>query len=137
MSELDAGFRDRFDALVETAIDALPERFRALIDEVPIVVEDAPTQEQLAWFEGEDGERMEPQDLCGMYVGPMRTERTIDHPEAELECVMLFRVGIVEAAGDDPSDSAALQEQIRITLLHELGHHVGLEEQDLDDLGYA
>jgi predicted Zn-dependent protease with MMP-like domain len=141
--------RERFDALVGEVIDALPAALRELIDEVPIVVLDVPTPEMLRdlGLAPDDAEVLD--ELCGLHSGHMLTERSIEAPEHEPETIHLFRRGISALAGgwdehqehDDQGPlmvggTDAIREEIRITLLHELGHHFGLDEDELGRLGY-
>ena len=89
----------------------------------------------------------DPADLCGLHSGIPLTERSVSDPGGEIETISLYRLGIVEAAGgwrrwqDDEGRSWGgidrVREEIRITLLHEIGHHFGLDEDDLERLGYA
>ena len=132
--------RARFDALLERVLDELPAPLRALLDESPLVVEDRPSPATLqAMGLPEDDE------LCGLHEGLARTERSVESPQLP-DVITLFRRGIVDLAGgwrqrDDQGervggDEAVLRE-IRITLLHEMGHHFGLDEDDLERLGYG
>jgi len=128
--------RDWFDALVEEAIEALPEHIRSLIEQVPVIVLDEPTPEMLAEL-GDDGG--DPSAYCGLHSGLPRTERSMDAPEALPNDIHLFREGIV-AQGRRFSEGDlddAVFEQIVTTLLHEIGHDLGLDEDDLDELGYG
>ncbi|MDX2132522.1 MAG: metallopeptidase family protein [Planctomycetota bacterium] len=125
--------RDRFDALLEEVIDALPRGVRALLDEIPVVVDDVPDAALLREM-GED----DPLALLGLHTGVAFTEQSVEH-HAELPAdIRLFREGIVDHAGgwDGPDADDAVREQIRVTLLHEIGHQFGLDEDDLDRLGY-
>lgn len=133
--------RARFDRLLEDALGALPPRIRALVDEVPVIVMDEPTPEMVAELKrdgvleaGDDG-----LDICGLHTGIGRTERSIDDIADASEQIHLFRRGIVDLAeGFDGHDAdERIYEEIRITLLHEIGHAYGLDEDELDELGYA
>ena len=81
----------------------------------------------------------EDEDLCGLHTGTPLTERgatfDLDFPDR----LMLFRGPIMDQAGfpDDGGTEDDLRREIHITLLHELGHHFGLGEEDLERLGYA
>ncbi|MBY0312295.1 MAG: metallopeptidase family protein [Phycisphaerales bacterium] len=142
--------RERFDALLEDCLAALPPKIRELIDEVPIVVLDRPPPEMIKELQAdgtlEPGE--DPDELCGLHSGVAITDRSIEDPGgwgllnehgAGPEQIHLFRVGIIDLAGgwDDPNADDAVYEEIRITVLHEIGHHFGLDEDDLEQLGYA
>ena len=126
--------RDRFDGLLDRVIGSLPAGVRALIEQVPIAVEDEPDRETLAELGMGPGEADE---LCGLHTGVGRTERGIEDLPALPSEVTLYRRGIVLNAGGWGAGEAAVAEEIRITLLHELGHEMGLEEDDLDTLGYG
>ncbi len=131
--------RDRqvFDDILDQTIDRLPQQLHDLLEEVPLIVEDEPSPALLA-----DMEMDADDDLCGLHWGTPITERgtetAIDFPDR----MMLFRGPIMRLAGYPGSGSGnraltELRKQIRITLLHEIGHHFGLEEEDLDALGYG
>lgn len=129
---------ERFDALVKDAIDALPPHLRRLVDEIPVVVLDEPTPDMLKDLGIDAGDADALDELCGLHTGTAITERSVEH-SAELPTVVhLFRRGIVGLAGgwDGPNAEEEVYEQVRITLLHELGHHFGLDEGDLEGLGY-
>lgn len=136
--------RDRFDALLEEALEALPPKLRSLIEEVPLVVEDMPSDELTdelisLWglLEGETRQEFR-EGLCGLHSGLGLTERSIEHPPDLPEEIHIFRSGIILAAGgwDQEDADDAVYEEIMITLLHEIGHHFGLDEAQLDELGY-
>jgi predicted Zn-dependent protease with MMP-like domain len=131
-------FQERFDALLEQQLAALPDRVRAVLDEVPLHVMDEPDPVILKDL------GVEPQDiaaateeLCGLHTGFMLTERPIELDAVLPNEIHLFRRGIALISGGWNADDETVAEQIRITLLHEIGHHFGLEEDDLDELGYA
>jgi predicted Zn-dependent protease with MMP-like domain len=143
------GAQERFDALVEEAIEQLPPGVRKLLDEMPVIVEDKPTRKLIEELKAEgvtptsaDTEE-EREELCGLHTGTAFTERSLQHA-AFPSGIYLFRHGIVGAAGgwepqenettDDVDD--AVYEEIMITLLHEIGHQFGLSEEDLEKLGY-
>jgi predicted Zn-dependent protease with MMP-like domain len=125
--------RETFDRWLEEELDRLPPRILALLDEAPLIVDDRPSPELLDELGIDEDEEV----LCGLHSGTPLTERTVesgyDHPET----IHLFREGIVAEAGGRRAGEAAIREQIRITLLHEIGHHFGLEEEDLEGLGYG
>lgn len=131
--------RERFDALLDQVVDALPEGVRRLMDEVPVIVLDRPTREMIEELSKDAGEDVSGDVLAGLHTGVSITERSVDESGTLPEEIHLFREGIIEMAGGWEGDDAdaAIAEEIRVTLLHEIGHHFGLDEDDLDELGYA
>lgn len=134
MSRLGTSERERFDALLDEQVAALPPHLADLLEEAPLIVDDRPTPEMLAELDM-DGEP--PESLCGLYSGIALTERSVE-PGGDLpETIHLFRSGILAHAGGFEAGDDAVRREIRITLLHEIGHHFGLDEDDLERLGYA
>lgn len=130
---MNKAMRARFDALLEEVIAALPPRIARLLEEVPVVVDDVPDRAILEEM-GEEDEL----SLLGLHTGVAFTERSVEH-DAELPSeIRLFREGIVDHAGGWEGADAddRVREQVRVTLLHEIGHQFGLDEDDLDRLGY-
>jgi predicted Zn-dependent protease with MMP-like domain len=136
--------RDRFDALLERVLNALPRRLHELLEEAPLIVEDRPSRKLLeALGMTGDGEEL----LCGLHSGTPLTERSVSHGADLPETIHLFREGIIEMAGGwEPWEAEdgevmggddRIEEEVRVTLLHEIGHHFGLEEEDLEELGYG
>lgn len=122
--------RRKFDHLLEQIIDDLPEHLLDLIEQVPVIVEDEPSRKLLAEMEIEEGD-----ELCGLHTGVALTERSVEHSGVVPDHIYLFRGPIIRMSHEPESDG--LREEIRVTLLHELGHHFGLDEDDLDELGYG
>ncbi len=129
--------RDRFDAIAERVIDGLPGHIRAMIEEAPIILEDRPDDEMLRDLGMDPTDPEEADSLCGLHTGLAITERSIELDGVASSQIHLFRVGIVLEAGGWGGGDDAVGEQIRITILHELGHEMGLDEDDLDELGYS
>jgi predicted Zn-dependent protease with MMP-like domain len=135
--------RERFDALLEQVIAALPKRVHDLLEEAPLIVDDRPSAELCAELGVDPDEEI----LCGLHSGTMLTERSVSHGHDLPETIHLFREGIInEAGGWDVWEDVdgqhwggedRVKEEIRITLLHEIGHHFGLDEDDLAHLGYG
>lgn len=133
--------RKRFDALLEQVLESLPPRLHALLEEAPLIVDDRPSEALLAELGMDDDEL-----LCGLHSGTPLTERSVEGGAEAPETIHLFREGILDHAGgwepfqDDDGTRLGGEDQvmreIRITLLHEIGHHFGLDEDDLAELGY-
>lgn len=110
--------RDEFERLVGEAIDEVPEPFASALDEVAVVVEDRAPREMGS--------------LYGLYTGVPLTEGVI--PSGMLPArIAVYMHPLLEHC----ADADEIVEQVRITVLHELGHHLGFDEDDLDALGYA
>lgn len=133
--------RERFDSLLEEVLEQVPPRIHELLEEVPLIVDDRPALDlarQLAADFGEECDDEFVRSLCGLHTGIAITERSVqDHAELP-ENIRIFREGIVWTAGGWDQDEAddIVFEEIWITLLHEMGHHFGLDEDDLAELGY-
>ena len=140
--DLSQADRDRFDALVERAIDVLPADVRARLDIVSVVVLDEPADDMLADIGVDiadpDDVAAAKEEMCGLHTGRAMTERSVDDPPEPPPQVHIFRRGVLELAGgwEAEEGSGAVTEEIRVTLLHELGHYHGLDEDDLFHLGY-
>lgn len=127
--------RNQFDRLLDGVMDRLPRRLRSLLEEVPVIVLDRPTPELLAELGDEEDDEL----LCGLHTGVSMTERSVDDSGVVPSDIHLFREGIVAMAGGwgGEGGEGAVEREIRTTLLHEIGHQFGLEEGDLEDLGYG
>ena len=113
--------RSEFEYVVEEALRALPARFAELLDNVAVVVEEEPSDEDLDLVEDEDGE------LLGIYRGIARTRRTYDMLPALPDQIAIFRGPILRVTR---SRREALR-QVRETVIHELGHYFGLHDEDM------
>ena len=105
-----------FDDQVRAALDELPQHLAAALKNVAVVVED---------------ENPEDPDLLGLYHGVPLPERG-DMAGALPDKISIYRIPLEESF-PDPDE---LREEIRITVLHELAHYFGLDEDRIADLGY-
>jgi predicted Zn-dependent protease with MMP-like domain len=126
--------RRHFDELLEAVLAELPPLVHELIDRVPLHVEDYPSADVMA----RTGARRREQ-LCGLFTGIPITNRSIEHSGTLPDVATIYREGILAASRDAYGRvrTARLREQIRITILHELAHYHGLEEDELRELGYG
>ena len=119
-----AGLSDRrFRELVAEALDTLPPEWGELLDNIAVVVEDEPSAEELREL-GMDPE--EGDELLGLYQGTPLGERGFEYGGLP-DRVVIYRGPISRIA----RSRREVVEQVRETVLHELGHHFGLEEDDL------
>lgn len=116
---------DSFEQLVDRALATIPSPFRETLAEVAIVIEDWPTDEQLE----ENG--LDPDDvLYGLYEGVPRTEWGADWAIVPNR-ITLFQAPLEE----DFPDPGDLAQEVRVTVIHELAHHLGIDDDRLDELG--
>ncbi len=114
-----------FERLVETALDSLPALARQLLEDVAIVIEDEPSAEQLRTSGLRPGDT-----LYGLYEGTPATLYASDSVPLPNK-ISIFRVPLEE----DFLRPADLAHQVRTTVIHELAHHAGIEDDRLELLG--
>lgn len=126
--------RCRFDEILEEVLKELPPGLHQLLEEVPLIVEDHPSPEVMR-----DMKVKRRDALCGLYDGIPLSEPEHRPHRTRPEGILVFRAGIMSMSRNDRGQvsRSELKRQIRITILHELGHHHGLTEEDLEELGYG
>jgi predicted Zn-dependent protease with MMP-like domain len=110
---------DEFEGLVSQALDEVPEHLLALIENCVILVEDEPPPEE--------------PNLLGLYDGIPLTERGEFYSGELPDRILIFRLPIL-AICDTPAD---VVHEVHITVVHEIAHHFGIDDERLHDLGYA
>jgi predicted Zn-dependent protease with MMP-like domain len=108
---------DRFEEIVRAALDSLPPELARALDNVAVVVED---------------ENADDPDLFGLYHGIPLPERGSGYSGALPDRISIYRLPLE----DEFENPAELEEEIRITVLHELAHYFGIDEDRLAELGY-
>ena len=111
--------RERFEELVGDALDEVPEELAALVDTVVVLVEDEPPEDD--------------PDLLGFYDGTPLTERDTRYAGVVPDRIMIFRNPTLRMCEDEDE----VVEEVRITVVHEIAHHFGIDDERLHDLGYA
>ena len=119
--------REAFETLVDEAIDSLPDEVQRWLDNVVIVVADRPSPEQQARTGLGPGSL-----LFGLYEGVPKTRRGVTYGEVVPDKILIFQ-GPIELVCRTP---AQVRDQVRRTVLHEIGHHLGMDEDELEDSGY-
>ncbi len=107
-----------FDAAVDRALDSIPDEIASLVTNVVVLVEDEPPADD--------------PDLLGLYDGIALTERRANE-SMEPDRIFLFRGPLVRMC----ETVEELEEEVRITVVHEVGHFFGIDDARLHDLGYA
>jgi predicted Zn-dependent protease with MMP-like domain len=121
--------RREFERIVDEAVKSLPEAFRARIENVVIRVAESPNRRQSRSPDMKGHET----SLYGLYEGVPRTERGVDDSFREPDRITIFKRAIER----DHKARAAMIKCIQETVLHELGHYFGLDDSQLDELGYG
>ncbi|HLX35157.1 MAG TPA: metallopeptidase family protein [Candidatus Limnocylindrales bacterium] len=114
-----------FDALVDRALASIPDPFRAALGEVAVIVEEEPSDEQLL----DNGLTLD-DSMYGLYEGVPRTAYAADWALSPNR-ITLFRAPL-EWDFPDPDE---LEAEVRRTVVHELAHHLGIDDERLDELG--
>jgi predicted Zn-dependent protease with MMP-like domain len=117
--------RDEFEKLVSKTLEGLPKRFRESLENIVIVVEDSPSGEVLH----ELGLRA-PQRLLGLYRGVPLKHRGIRYGNVLPDRIVIYQKPIEAMA----RSRGELLRQIRLTVMHEVGHFFGLGESDLREI---
>lgn len=115
---------DEFRDVISEAMDRLPEEFRQKLSNIEVVVEDRPPPE----FMDEHGHRL----LLGLYQGIPITKRTHYYAGVLPDKISIYRESILKISR---SREEAI-ENIKKTLLHEIGHYFGIDDKRLRELGY-
>jgi len=118
--------RDQFEVLVAEALDSLPDEIVAWLDNVVVVVGERPTPEQLAQVGLGSGDL-----LFGLYVGLPKTRRGFTYGEIVPDKIVIYRQAIEQVC----RTPARIRECVRKTVLHEIGHHFGMDEDQLRAAG--
>jgi len=112
--------RKRFEQLVEEALAQLPVGLRAKLENIAVLVEDAPRRKPA---------RGRGKHLLGMFQGVPRTKKSVFQPTPP-DRIILYQKNIEAICGSD----AEIREQVRLTVWHECGHYFGLSEEELRHL---
>src|SRR5688572_26397404 len=119
-----------FARYVEQVLAELPEPFASALEEVPVQIEKRPSRRLLRSLGMDDDEL-----LLGLYQGANLLNRVeVEGRGTPMPQHILIFQEDVELASDSKAD---LVREIRTTVLHELGHHFGMDEDDLDEVGYG
>ena len=118
--------KQRFSRLVEDALEEIPDRFRAAMQNVALIVEDEPSPELLNDLGMEDDET-----LLGLYHGTPLPERSWDYGNALPDRISIYQRPIEEECGDDEDEIRAC---IAETVIHEFGHYFGLSEDEIQEI---
>ena len=124
--------RERFLELVREALDSLPAPFRARMQNIAVVVQERPPRD-LRRTEDEEGL------LMGIFEGVPTTEKSVWDSAHGPDRVVLYQRNIEEYAAEAAEEEGRpveeiIREEVRLTVLHEVGHYFGMNEEQLDDV---
>ena len=108
-----------FEDLVARALDGVPPELAALMDNVVVLIEAEPPPEEAG--------------ILGLYDGVPLTERDSNYTFREPDRIFIYR-GPLTRMCESPEE---LVDEVRITVVHEIAHHFGIDDRALHDLGYA
>lgn len=108
----------RFEELVSDALDQIPEQLAAAIDNVVVLVEDHHPDEP---------------DLLGLYQGIALTERDSWYSGALPDTITIYRRPLLDMCADEDE----VRDEVTITVIHEVAHHFGIDDERLHELGWA
>jgi predicted Zn-dependent protease with MMP-like domain len=108
----------RFDELVSDALDLIPPGLAAAMDNVVVLVADRHEEDE---------------ELLGLYEGVALTERDSDYSGALPDTITIYRDTLLDVCESDEE----VVEQVAITVIHEIAHHFGIDDDRLDELGWA
>nr|WP_128617084.1 metallopeptidase family protein [Mycobacterium lepraemurium] len=108
----------RFDELVSDALDLIPPELAAAMDNVVVLVDDRHTEEP---------------DLLGLYEGVALTERGSDYSGALPDAITIYRAALLEVCESEQQ----VIEEVAVTVIHEIAHHFGIDDERLHQLGWA
>ena len=115
-----------FDGSVQEALENLPRSIREYIDPVQVLIEDWPSRELVL------GEKVSPQ-ILGLFIGTPRTGTSAWHQPDDIDRVIIFKKNLEKIC----RTAEDLIDQVQITVRHEVGHYLGLDEDDMERLGLA
>jgi predicted Zn-dependent protease with MMP-like domain len=116
---------ERFEDMVADALESIPAELMEELENIAIIVQDWPTEEQL---DGRHG------TLLGLYEGIDLTRRSpLGYAGVMPDRITIFRGPLCAMARDE----ADLEHHVRVTVLHEVGHYFGLSDDRLHELGWA
>ena len=111
--------RADFEAAVSEALDLIPAEFAALMDNVVVLVEDEPDPAT--------------PDILGLYHGVALTERTWEYGGVLPDTITIYRGPTLRVC----ASAEEVRDEVYVTVLHEVGHHFGIDDQRLHELGWG
>jgi predicted Zn-dependent protease with MMP-like domain len=118
---------EEFETLVDRALDSIPPEFESYMEGLAVDIEPMPDEQTLR-----DLGLGDPRELLGLYRGTPLTNRSVEQSLRMPDSIVIYQRSIERLC----KNRAQIVRQIRKTVLHEVGHHFGLNEEQLGELGY-
>ena len=125
--------REKFVKLVEEALDSLPSRFRERIHNVAVLVENVPPEKlsrrssrNIGIIDSDDAEKL----VLGVFEGVPTTKKSVFDLTVGPDRIVLYQKNIEAVCSNEDE----IRREIRLTVLHELGHYFGMTEAQLEDV---
>lgn len=109
---------ERFEELVSDALDSIPSQLTDALDNVVVLVEERDPEEP---------------DLLGLYQGVALTERDSHYGGSLPDAITIYREALLDACDSENQ----VVEEVAITVIHEIAHHFGIDDERLHELGWA
>jgi len=119
---------EEFEELVDEALESIPPPFEPYLEGLAVDVEPMPDEETLEEMGIDD-----PRSLLGLYRGTPLTARSVEQSLRMPDSIVIYQRNIERMC----RTRQQLVEQIRKTILHEVGHHFGMDEDELGEMGYG
>jgi predicted Zn-dependent protease with MMP-like domain len=120
--------RDKFARIVEEALAAIPAEFRKRLENVVVLVEDRPAARRMKRGPRRPGQRQKL--VLGVFEGVPRTMKSVFNLPTGPDRIVLYQRNIEAVCRSE----AEIREEIRLTVIHELGHYFGMDEDQLKDV---
>lgn len=114
--------RQQFETLIKEVLADLPKKFAAKLENVAIVIEDYPSEEQLARLNLPSHTT-----LYGLYQGVAKTKRGSGYTMLPPDKITIFQKSIEDLC----QTPKQIKQQVRKTILHEIAHHFGMNEKEI------
>lgn len=108
----------RFDELVSDALDLIPPKLAAAMDNLVVLIENRHPEEP---------------ELLGLYEGVALTHRDSDYAGSLPDAITIYREALLDAC----ESADEIVEEVAVTVIHEIAHHFGIDDDRLEELGWA
>lgn len=132
---MDTVSEDEFEGMVQDALDGMPEQFMESLQNVAVVIADEPTDEELGLLDasGNPAGTRDGKEVLGLFTGIAITDRDFADYEGEMPDMITIFKGPHERCFHT---AERIREEVKNTVIHEIGHYFGLDDTRLHEMGY-